>query len=108
MSSRFNDKFKKEPIIPKNKKMKNKITRVSLKSGKNLKHETIKTIYNDILKKYDKNKISLFGMGIDGGRTIKTFFTDFKNWDDEEYYEDKDIDKNKFDSYLYFDIIIRK
>ena len=103
----FQDRFKQERKNTKNDKL--KTIRISLNNNKNFRHKNIREIYDSVIKKgTDASKISIVAMAIDGWRTIKTFGTSFKNWDEEEYYKEKDIDQDKFDSYEFFDITIRK
>jgi hypothetical protein len=53
------------------------------------------------------SRIAIIAEGQDKMITIKTFNDDIKGFDDDKYYEDRCIDKTKFDSFMFCNIIVK-
>lgn len=79
------------------------------KKGSFFKHDNIENIYNELSKKVDKDKISVFGMAIDGGKSIKVVDENFKSFDKSTHYDDNDNVSNaeeKFNAYIFAEFTI--
>lgn len=97
-----------EPKETKNKKIVRKTIRIKRNEGK-LTYADLKLLYEDILK---KQKVVAEDVAIcvmsERYLTIKSFEEDeMKEWDSNEYYQDKAKNTEKFNEYSYCDIIIR-
>ena len=78
------------------------------KKSKKLRFAQIQQ-YDDALIKSGKDpkKIAIIALGQDKMVTVKAFDADIKDFGDEDYYNDKCIDKNKFDNYFFCNFRIR-
>jgi len=83
--------------------------KIQKKNKTMMKYADIKKIYDGFLHKgYNPNKLIIKGANIDNNyKTLKGQYEDnLKNWDDDDYYEGKVVNKEKFDSFYSYTIYI--
>ena len=90
----------------------NKVERTQIqikpKRYKQMKFANIRQYYNKLIESgYDSKKICVVAMGQDKMITIKSFDNDIKDFDDDDYYNDKCIDKSKFDKFFYCNFVLK-
>jgi hypothetical protein len=114
MPQKFNMK-----IMNENKKLKSQTIRLTPIKGETLDFEDIKNFYKTLIKKkiHKSDEIQIVGMSPDkmrflgdnkGHTTIKNMNDDIKDFDLDEYYEDKAKDIAKFDKFYFCDFIIMR
>ena len=85
-------------------------TEIQIKPKKNIKlrFAQIKQYYDALINSgYDSKKIAIIALGQDKMVTIKGFEADISDFGDEDYYNDRCIDKKKFDNYFFCNFRIK-
>ncbi len=98
----------------KNNKIVRKTIRFKAKNNKKMKLSEVKEYFNYLVneKQIDPHDISILGMS-DMFRTLKSFDdSDIKEWDYQDYYEDKpDIDekqKKLLTQFFFVDFVLKR
>jgi hypothetical protein len=102
-------KFTKEVTKhKKNKYVQEKEIKIYRTDKKNFTTADMRVLYNGLINSgISPNKIAVKALGVDGWRTVKSYTSSFKDWDDEDYYAEKDIDADKFNSFFHATFYIR-
>ena len=103
------NRFEFKQIPRKNNTSKIKEIMITKKNKTMMKYADIKKVYDGYVSRgFDPKKLVIKGANIDNKfKTLKSQYEEnLKNWDEDEYYEGKVINKEKFDSFYSYTIYI--